>query len=216
MDRGTYLARWSALHGGVDPTQSVLISRWLGLVYTLARPLAAMRVPPDLVTLLGLLVAVGAVWLASLGGAWPVAAAVVVAASGVLDSLDGAVAVLTDRSTRWGAVLDALADRWADSAYLVAFWLLGAPGLACVVAAALMWSHEYVRARATVEGLGDVGVLTIWERPSRVITTAMFLLGCGIYAESADAWASVAAAAWVVGGAVGLGQLVLAVRRRLT
>ncbi len=77
-----------------------------------------------------------------------------VAASGLLDSLDGAVAVLTDRATRWGAVLDSVVDRVSDALYLVALWLVGAPAWACVVgrrAAARL--QEYARARATAVGM---------------------------------------------------------------
>ena len=89
-------------------------------------------------------------------------AAVVVGVSGLLDSIDGAVAVLTDRVTRWGAVLDSVVDRVSDALYLVAFWLVGAPVWMCVVAGVLLFTQEYARARATAIGMDDVGVVTIW------------------------------------------------------
>ena len=213
--RAEYLARWSDLHGGYDPTASPLTRTYLAIVYGLARPLAATRVPPDVVTLLGVGFSGLVVWVASLGGRWPILAFALVVLSGLVDSLDGAVAVLTDRVTRWGYVLDSVADRVSDGLYLVALWLLGADVWVCVAAGALMMLQEYARARALAGGLDDIGVVTVWERPTRVITTAMFLLGCGIYPSAAETWARAGAAAWLGLGVIGLVQLLAMVRRRL-
>ena len=99
LSRAEYLARWSALHGGYDPSGSIFVGRWLGVVYWCARPLVAVRVPPDLVTLLGLLLAGGALGAAAAGGAWVWVTVLLVALSGLVDGLDGAVAVLTGRAT---------------------------------------------------------------------------------------------------------------------
>jgi len=156
------------------------------------------------------------VWLCWLGDRWVLLAAVVVGASGVLDSVDGAVAVLTDRVTTWGAVLDSVVDRVSDVLYLVALWLVGAPAWACVTAGVLVFTLEYTRARATAVGLSDVGIVTVGERPTRVIVVAMFLLGAGIYVGSASWWASRGAYASAGIGAVALVQLLVVVRRRLT
>jgi CDP-diacylglycerol--glycerol-3-phosphate 3-phosphatidyltransferase len=64
-------------------------------------------------------------------------------------------------------------------------------------------------------GLDDIGILTVGERPTRVIVVAMFLLAAGIYPEAATTWATAGAAASLVIGAVALGQLLVVVRRRL-
>lgn len=215
VDRQGYFDRWASLHGGYDPRGSVLVRAWLTVTYGLARPLVALRVPPDVVTTLGVLVAAAAVWVVSLGGRWVVLAAVLVALSGVVDNLDGAVAVMTGRTTRWGFVLDSLADRVCDGLYLVALWVAGAPGVLCVAGGALMGLQEYARARAGNAGLAEIAVVTVWERPTRVIATALFLLGVGLHVSVAQSWASAGAVAWVVLGAVGLTQLLVVVRRRL-
>lgn len=214
--RDDYLARWSQLHGGYDPSASRLTRLYLTIVYTVARPLAATRVPPDVVTLLGVGLSGVVVWVASLGGRWPILAFALVAVSGLVDSLDGAVAVLTDRVTRWGYVLDSVADRVSDGLYLVALWVLGAEVWVCVAAGTLMILQEYARARATAGGLADIGIVTVWERPTRVIATAMFLLGCGLYPSAAEPWAQAGAYAWLGLGVIGLVQLLTMVRRRLS
>jgi phosphatidylglycerophosphate synthase len=213
VDREAYFARWAALHGSYDPRSNALVRIWLSWTYALAKPLAATWVPPDLVTVLGLVVSGAAAALAAGGdGWWLLAAALVVVASAVVDNLDGAVAVLTDRPTRWGAVLDSLADRCSDLLYLVALWLAGAEPWVCVGGGALMLLQEYSRARAGASGMSEVGVVTVWERPTRVIVTAAFL---GSAALLGDPWPTLGAAAWLGLGVVGLVQLLVVVRRRL-
>jgi CDP-diacylglycerol--glycerol-3-phosphate 3-phosphatidyltransferase len=213
--REEYFDRWADLHGGYDPRGSFMVRTWLGLVHLVARPLVALRIPPDAVTLLGLVVAVSAVAVASLGGRWPIAASLLLIVSGLVDNLDGAVAVMTGRTTRWGYVLDSAVDRISDAAYVVAFWALGAPGWWCAAAAFLMLLQEYIRARAGAAGMNEVGVVTVWERPTRVIATAAFLLGAGLYPGAAAEWAAAAALFWIAAGAIGLVQLTIVVRRRL-
>lgn len=79
-----------------------------------------------------------------------------------------------------------------------------------------MGLQEYARARAGNAGMGEVGVVTVWERPTRVILTAALLLGCGLLPGSADLIATGGAAVWVVLGLIGLTQLLVVVRGRLT
>lgn len=217
--REEYLASWSDLHGGYDPAGSRFVGPWLLLVYLCARPLAVVRVPPDLLTGLGLALAGLVAWLAHLGGPWLFGCVVLVVASGLVDSLDGAVAVLTGRSTAFGAVLDSVADRCSDLLYLVALWTVGAPVVVCVLGGVLMMLLEYTRARAAAGGMTEIGVVTVWERPTRVVVTGAFLLGAAIYrghsAGSAAAWASWAAWVWAGLGVVGVVQLLVVVRRRL-
>ena len=58
-------------------------------------------------------------------------------------------------------------------------------------------------------------MVTVWERPTRVIVTAFLLLACGLLPAHADLLATVGAVAWIGLGAVGLTQLLLTVHRRL-
>jgi CDP-diacylglycerol--glycerol-3-phosphate 3-phosphatidyltransferase len=179
----------------------------------------ALRVPPSALTLLGVVLAGLAALAAHGGGTWLYAAFALVVGSGLLDSLDGAVALLSGRTSAVGYVLDSAADRIADAAYVVALLLAGAPAWVCATGALLAFLLEYVRARAALAGLPDVGVVTVWERPSRVIVTAMFLLGAAVYhgwsATAAATWTSLGAWVWVGLGVVGLLQLSVVVGRRL-
>jgi phosphatidylglycerophosphate synthase len=210
-----YLRGWAPLHGGYEPRPGSLAGGWLSLAYAAARPLAARGVAPDALTGWGLLVSASVAAIASAGGRWPLAATGVVVIAGLLDNLDGAVAILTGRTSRWGFVLDSLADRLSDAAYLVALWMLGAPGPLCVAGGGVMGLQEYARARAGNAGMGEIGVVTVWERPTRVILTAGLLLGSGLLPDSAEVVVTAGAAAWVVLGLVGLAQLLVVVRRRL-
>jgi phosphatidylglycerophosphate synthase len=213
LSREGYFDGWRDLHGGYDPRSNTLVRWWLSMAYDVARLPAGARVSPDLLTLLAVLVSIGGAALAGVGGHWPMLAAAAVVVSGLLDNVDGAVAVLTGRSTRRGYVLDSAADRVSDLAYVAALWLAGAPAEVCVVGGALMFLQEYVRARAGAAGMSEVGVVTVWERPTRVIVTAVFLGCTGLFFD--DLWATLGAAAWAGLGVVGLVQLSIVVRSRL-
>ncbi|NHC12340.1 CDP-alcohol phosphatidyltransferase family protein [Motilibacter sp. E257] len=213
--REGYLARWAALHGGYDPGRSRVVRGWLTLTYALARPLAAARVPPDAVTGLGVAVSLGVPAAAAAGSGWPLLAALGAIAVAVADGLDGAVAVLTDRASRWGHVLDSVADRLTDCAFLLSLGLLGAPWPLVVAAVLLTYTAEYLRARAAAGGMADIGVVTVWERPSRVVVVCAGCVAAGLDASRAPEWAAVAAGAGVVLATVGLAQLAVVARRRL-
>jgi hypothetical protein len=118
-DRETYLARWSALHGGLDPYGSRWVLGWLSLSYRVARPLAQHRISPDALTVAGLVLGGVVVGAALAGGRWPLLAVIVVVLSGLVDSLDGAVAALRGMARPWGTVLDSLVDRCTDLLYLL-------------------------------------------------------------------------------------------------
>ena len=215
LSRTAYLDRWQELHGGYDPRSSRLVGPWLTLVQAVARPLARLGVAPDVVTLSGALVSALVVWVVSLQGRWLVLAAVIVGLSGLLDSVDGAVAVLQQRTSAFGAVLDSVVDRVSDVLYLVAFWVAGAPLGVCVGAGVVVMVQEYARARATALGMDDIGVVTVGERPTRVIVVAMFLLAAGVYPSEAHLWVTLGAWASLGVGVVALVQLLVVVRSRL-
>jgi phosphatidylglycerophosphate synthase len=214
LSRDEYLAAWSRWHGGAG-TDTRLIRGWLSIAYTLARPMAGL--PPVVVTALGLAVAALAVWPAAAGGLWLVAAGVLVGLSGLLDSLDGAVAIGTGRASRRGFVLDSVVDRLTEAAYAAALWAAGAPGWLAVGFGALCWLPDYLRARAGQAGVAETGALSVWERPARVAMTGMTLLGAGVVAAAGGAELVVTAgtAVGALLGAVAVAQLGMSLRRML-
>ena len=214
LSRDEYLAAWSRWHGGT-PTDRPLVRGWLTAAWTLARPLAGL--PPLAATVLGLLVAAAAVAPAAAGGPGLVAAGVLVGLSGLLDSLDGALAIGTGCASRRGFVLDSVVDRFTEAAYAAALWVAGAPGWLAVAFGALCWLPDYLRARAGQAGVAETGALSVWERPTRVALTGMTLIGAGVVGgvDTAALVVTVGAAVGTVLGAVGLVQLGLSLRRML-
>ena len=189
--RDDLIEAWSALHRGLRP--SPLVRRWLTLMWTLARPLAEARVPPAAITAAGVLLAVDAPLLAA---RLPLVALVLVLAAALCDGLDGAVALLQARTTRAGAVADTIADRIADTAFALVIWQAGAPLWLVLLAAALSIGLEFARRRP---------LITVAERPTRVICTA---LACVSAAISDAAWPpTVCAAVWVAATLVAFVQI---------
>lgn len=210
-----YLARWSELHGGYDPRSSRWVIGWLRVVYACARPLVALRLSPDAVTGVGLLIGLGVPAVAAGGAHWPVVAAALAGLTGLADGLDGAVAVVTDRVTRWGYVLDSVVDRLTDIALLCTLGVLGAPWPLIAAVTALTFVQEYARARAGAAGLTDIGVVTVWERPTRIVVVAAFAVDAGLWPSAGSTWATSAAWAGLGLGLVGCAQLAVVLRRRL-
>lgn len=214
-DRDAYFDGWSALHGGFDPRSGFWPRRWLSLTYWLGAPLARAGIAPDVLTMIAVVVTALALIPAAVGGAWPVLAVVVVVASGLLDNLDGCVAVLLNRTSRWGYVLDSLADRVCDALYLLALWLAGAPAGLCVGAGGAVVLLEYGRARAAGAGFDEIGLVTVGERPTRIVVTSFGLFFAGLLPRYAGWSAGVGAAATLGVSLVGAVQFLVVARRRL-
>jgi archaetidylinositol phosphate synthase len=215
LSRDEYLAAWSRWHGGTDPGDSRLVHGWLTLAYTLAVPVA--RLSPLVATALGLLVAGASILPAAAGGAWLIVAGLLVGLSGLLDSLDGALAIAGGRASRRGFVLDSAVDRLTEIGYALAFWAAGAPGWLAAAFAALCWLPDYLRARAGQAGVSETGAISVWERPTRVAMAALGLIGAGVVASLGYAVGvvTVATAVGCLLGVVGTAQLGVQLRRAL-
>jgi phosphatidylglycerophosphate synthase len=219
LSREEYLAAWARWHGGTEPADSRLVRGWLSTAYALARPVAGL--PPVAATALGLVVAAAAVWPAAAGGGGLIAAGLLVGVSGLLDSLDGALAIATGRASRRGFVLDSAVDRLTEAGYAAALWVAGAPGLLAAAFGALCWLPDYLRARAGQAGVSETGSISVWERPTRVAMTGMTLGGAGVLAllgagRPVVVVVTTGTAVGVLLGAVAVGQLGRSIRRALT
>ena len=211
-----YFDRWRAVHGGYDPREgSVWVRGWLATMYRMARPLAGMGVAPHALTAWNVWLSVAAVVAAIEGGSWLLVAGFLVLSSGVADSLDGAVAVLTDRATRWGYVVDSVADRVGDVLLLVALFAAGAPAWLAALCGVALLLLEYLRARAANAGATEIGTVTVGERVNRIAVTAATLYVGGLVPDRLETVAAVGLALLTVLSLVGLGQLAVAVRGQL-
>ena len=215
-DRDEYFDRWQVLHGGYDPrTGSAWLRGWLTMVHGIARPLARRGVQPDVVT-------VSSVWLAGLvlvlseiGGHWWIAAGWTMVLSGLFDTLDGCVAVLEDRTTRWGYVLDSAVDRVNDAIYLLAVVAVGCPPELAVALGFAFFFMEYLRARAGNAGGDEVGRVTVAERPTRVILLSPSIHFSGVFLALSDVLPVVGPGLLLLLTVVSIGQLAVTVRRQL-
>lgn len=210
MTRGEYFERWATLHGGLDPRTSIPVQAWLTVTFLLAKPLAALRLSPDAVTVLGMLVALTVPY-------WVIReqyllAGVVALLAGLIDNLDGAVAILTDTSSDFGYVLDSVADRVGDVALLVGLGLAATNPWPAVGAALLAFLQEYARARAAGVGFTEIGVISLSERPTRVLVAGMFLIATW---AAGPIWAQIGGWVALALGAFGFGQVMWAIRSRL-
>lgn len=215
-DLDGYFARWRVTHDGYDPAAAgVWVRGWLITVYRFACPLARAGVQPDVLTAWTLLVAAAVVTAAAAGGSWPALAGWLVLFAGLGDAVDGAVAVLTGRATRWGYVLDSVVDRCNDLLFAAALVVTGAPLWIAVVYGVLLFQLEYIRARAGNAGGSPVGTITVGERVNRVAFCAAGLFVAGLLPARAATVATVTVVVLAGLSLVGVGQLLIAVRRDL-
>lgn len=180
-----------------------------------ARFLVARGVSPDAVTLVGTLgVVAGSLAFFPRGEFfW---GTIVITLFVFSDLVDGTMARMGERSSRWGAWLDSTLDRVGDAAVFVgiALWFAGrgeddlllALTLYCLSSGAVV---SYAKARA--EGLGMTADVGITERADRlvVILVATGLDGVGVpYVQALALWYV------AVGSTVTIAQRTLTVRRQ--
>jgi len=214
--RDGYFDRWQVLHGGYDPrTGSVWLRGWLTMVHAIARPLARRGVQPDVITLSSTWLAALVLVLSVIGGRWWIAAGWTMVASGLFDTLDGCVAVLEDRTTRWGYVLDSAVDRVNDAIYLLAVVAVGCPVWLAVSLGFGFFFLEYLRARAGNAGGDEVGRVTMAERPTRVILLSPSIHFSGVFLSLSGVLSVVGPAVLLAMTVISIGQLAVVVRRQL-
>jgi CDP-diacylglycerol--glycerol-3-phosphate 3-phosphatidyltransferase len=156
------------------------------IVGPLAAFLLRVGITPDMVTVAGVLGAVGAS-LGLIARGHFFSGGVVVTLFVLTDALDGTMARLRGPAGRWGAFLDSTLDRIADAAVFCALviWYAGRGNdsvlldvsLFCLVAGVVT---SYAKARA--EGLGMTCNVGIAERAERLILVlaGVILAGMGL------------------------------------
>ena len=169
MNEQQFKERWSELHGGAD-TEGV-VGGWLSFSYQAARVCVALRISPNVLTLLGLGTAI-AMGLST----YAAIALLLLVISLFFDGIDGSVAILRGSESKWGELLDSLADRISEAFWLYMGWRLGIPAWVVITMWTIASTQEYARARLASLGHREIGVVTPTERPVRAIFMAFALL----------------------------------------
>ncbi|MEQ4208655.1 phosphatidylinositol phosphate synthase [Actinopolymorpha sp. B9G3] len=159
---------------------------WIRLLTPVARLFLRVGIGPDIVTLVGTLgVCVGALGFYPRGELfW---GTIVVTAFVFSDMVDGLMARMSNRSSKWGAFLDSTLDRVGDAAVFggLALWYAGGGEsyvFACLALYDLVMGSVTSYAKARAESLGlraDVGIA---ERADRLVAVlvATGLSGLGV------------------------------------
>lgn len=160
-----------------------MLSEWLRIqtkpfMMSVAGVVARTGVSPNVLTLIGLtfMVIIGTV-LAT--GNFRLAAILIIIAA-LFDALDGSLARLTNRVTRFGAFLDSTLDRWAEAAlYAGLLWWYLQGGFVwepMLVYATIVGSLLVSYTRARAEGIGLELKDGLFTRFERIAVLVIFLL----------------------------------------
>jgi archaetidylinositol phosphate synthase len=106
----------------------------------------------------------------------PVFGGIVLLLAGFFDILDGGVAKVSGKVTKFGAVLDATLDRYSDLIIIGAIIIAGLCnpiwGIIAIIGSVMV---SYVRAKGELEGVKMAGV-GVMERAERILILAVFAI----------------------------------------
>jgi phosphatidylglycerophosphate synthase len=176
MNTQEFNQNWSKLHGDAQITG--VVKGWLAISFSLAKPLAKLRITPNLLTILGLFF--GILLYLNAQSNW---AMIFLILSLICDGIDGSLAIITGKSGRWGAMLDSVVDRITEVFWALTFISIGANQNLIISALLIAATQEYLRARSAGLGLTDVGVVTIAERPVRASILFVALIAAALNIE---------------------------------
>jgi CDP-diacylglycerol--glycerol-3-phosphate 3-phosphatidyltransferase len=136
----------------------------------------AMRVHPNTLTLIGVLINVAAAW--ALGYGRFVLAGVIMIVANIFDFIDGKVAHRLQLQSAFGAFWDSTLDRFSDLALLTGliflYAKLGRSDYVLIAALTLIFSIMTSYARARAESLVAKCKVGFMERPERIV---LFMIG---------------------------------------
>jgi CDP-diacylglycerol--glycerol-3-phosphate 3-phosphatidyltransferase len=147
----------------------------------------ALRIHPNVLTLVGVIINVGAAWALAEGRF--VLAGLVMIVANIFDFIDGKVAHRLQLQSAFGAFWDSTLDRFSDLALLVGlislYSSLGRGDYVMVAALTLVFSimTSYTRARA--ESLVEKCKVGFMERPERIV---LFMIGAFTNRMAAVLW----------------------------
>jgi CDP-diacylglycerol--glycerol-3-phosphate 3-phosphatidyltransferase len=147
----------------------------------------ALRIHPNILTAIGVVINVAAAWALGLGAfIW---GGVIIIFANIFDFIDGRVARELDEATKFGGFFDSVMDRFSDISLFVGLIYLYAEhrrtDYVIVTALAMMFSimTSYTRARA--ESLIVRCKVGFLERPERIV---LFMIGAFTNRMAAAMW----------------------------
>jgi archaetidylinositol phosphate synthase len=176
MNQSEFFAKWSKLHG--DATISGIVKGWLRISFILVRPIAKLKITPNMLSTFGLFF--GVLLFFNAENNWAI---LLLITSLICDGVDGSLAIVTNKESKWGAAVDSIFDRLTEVFWALTFIAIGANQNVVMAAVLLAAVQEYLRARAAGLGLAEVGVVTIAERPVRAAILFVALVAAALDLE---------------------------------
>ena len=147
----------------------------------------ALRIHPNVLTLIGVLINVGAA--IALGRDHFLLAGVIMIVANIFDFIDGKVAHITNTQSAFGAFWDSTLDRLSDIALFLGLIYLYSNGrrtdYVMVAALAMMFAIMTSYARARAESLIEKCKVGFMERPERIV---LFMIGAFTNRMAAVLW----------------------------
>jgi CDP-diacylglycerol--glycerol-3-phosphate 3-phosphatidyltransferase len=147
----------------------------------------ALRIHPNTLTLVGVIVNVGAAW--ALGLHRFILAGVIMIVANIFDFIDGKVAHQLHLQSRFGAFWDSTLDRFSDLALVTGliylYSKLGRSDYVLVASLTLIFSIMTSYARARAESLVEKCKVGFMERPERIV---LFMIGAFTNRMAAVLW----------------------------
>jgi CDP-diacylglycerol---glycerol-3-phosphate 3-phosphatidyltransferase len=147
----------------------------------------ALRIHPNVLTFVGVLINVGAAWALAHGHF--VTAGFIMIVANIFDFIDGKVAVELKAVSAFGAFWDSVIDRFSDIALFIGliylYSTMGRTDYVMIAALAMMFAimTSYTRARA--ESLISKCKVGFMERPERIV---LFMIGAFTNRMAAVLW----------------------------
>ena len=151
------------------------------------RASVALGIHPNTLTLIGVLINVGAAWALGLHHFLPAFFVMIVA--NIFDFIDGKVAHITHTVSQFGAFWDSTLDRFSDIALVLGLIYLYASlhrtDYVMIASLAMMFSIMTSYARARAESLIEKCKVGFMERPERIV---LFMIGAATKRMGAVMW----------------------------
>ena len=147
----------------------------------------ALGIHPNVLTLIGVLINVVAAWALAMDRF--ILAGIIMIVANIFDFIDGKVAHLTGKQSRFGAFWDSTLDRFSDLALFTGLiWLyadLGRKDYVLIATLTLIFSIMTSYARARAESLVEKCKVGFMERPERIV---LFMIGAFTDRMAAVLW----------------------------